>query len=111
MKNSAHFSQLCHVLVWMTCSFLSGTLLAAENAAPLSALGKMPVKEITVFKDGHVFVAHEGSMPIDANGNVLMDYLPTPIIGTFWPYSADKNAKLSGVIASQQRVLVKRTAL
>jgi hypothetical protein len=85
--------------------------LTAEKAAPLSALGKMPVKEVTVFKDGHVFVAHEGAMPTDAAGNVIMDYLPTPIIGTFWPYSADKNTKLTGVIASQRRVLVQRTAL
>lgn len=31
----------------------------AESAAPLSALAEMPVKEITVFKDGHAFVLHE----------------------------------------------------
>ena len=46
----------------------------------------MPVKEVTVFKDGHAFVLHEGAMPTDAAGNVLMDYLPSPVLGTFWPY-------------------------
>jgi len=86
-------------------------LNAAERASPLSALGKLPVREITVFKDGHVFVAHQGALPVDAEGNVAMDYLPTPIIGTFWPYSADNNAKLGGVTARQRRVLVQRTAL
>jgi hypothetical protein len=84
---------------------------AAEKAAPLSTFGKLPIKEITVFKDGHAFVAHEGEMPTDEHGNVVMDYLPVPVVGTFWPYSAEKRAKLTSVIASQKRVLVERTAL
>jgi hypothetical protein len=83
----------------------------ADNAAPLSALARMPVKEITVFKDGNVFVLHEGKMPTDADGAVKMDYLPTPILGTFWPYSADKSVHLAAVTASQRRVSVERTAL
>jgi len=83
----------------------------AEKAAPLSALAKMPVKEITVFKDGHAFVLHEGKMATDAAGNVVMDYLPTPVLGTFWPYSADKKVKLTAVVASKRKVLIKRTAL
>jgi hypothetical protein len=85
--------------------------MAQERAAPLSALAKMPVKEITIFKDGHAFVLHEGKMPTDAAGNVLLDHLPTPVIGTFWPYSAEKNAKLVGVTAARRRVLVEQTAL
>src|SRR5881394_2605508 len=84
---------------------------SVELAAPLSTLGKLPVREITVFKDGHVFVGHQGTMPVDTGGNVTMDYLPVPIIGTFWPYSADQNAKLAGGSANQRRVLVERTAL
>src|ERR1039458_1776751 len=84
---------------------------AAEKAAPLSTFGKLPIKEITVFKDGHAFVAHEGEMPTDEHGNIVMDYLPAPVIGTFWPYSAEKRAKLTSVVASRKRVLVERTAL
>src|ERR1039457_4028952 len=84
---------------------------AAEKAAPLSTFGKLPIKEITVFKDGHAFVAHEGEMPADEHGNVVMDYLPATVIGTFWPYSAEKRAKLTSVVASRKRVLVERTAL
>ncbi|MBX9568680.1 MAG: hypothetical protein K2X77_07275 [Candidatus Obscuribacterales bacterium] len=82
-----------------------------SKAQPLSALAKMPVKELTVFKDGHSFVLHEGSMPVDADGNVVMDYLPTPVLGTFWPFSNDKDAKLSAVVASQRKVLIPKTAL
>jgi hypothetical protein len=83
----------------------------AQQPEPLSALARMPIKEITVFKDGHAFVLHEGRMPTDAKGDVLMDYLPTPMLGTFWPYSSDKNAKMSAVVAGQRIVLLDRTAL
>jgi hypothetical protein len=56
-------------------------------------------------------VLHEGKMPTDAAGNVLLDHLPTPVIGTFWPYSVDKSAKLVGVTAARRRVLIEQTAL
>ncbi|HKV41686.1 MAG TPA: hypothetical protein VJX67_20955 [Blastocatellia bacterium] len=83
----------------------------ADSAPPLSALARMPVKEITVFKDGHAFVLHQGTMPTDSSGAVVMDYLPTPVLGTFWPFSADNRARLTAVTASQQRVMVQHTAL
>ena len=50
-------------------------------------------------------------MPTDGAGDVLMDYLPAPVLGTFWPYSADKAATLTSVTASRRRVRVERTAL
>jgi len=83
----------------------------ADQAAPLSALARIPVKEVTIFKDGHVFAMHQGKMPTDSEGNVLMDYLPTPVLGAFWPFSADKSVKLSAVVASKRKVLVERTSL
>jgi len=98
-----------HILA--ACVLITTGARASEPAAPLSALAKLPVKEITVFKDGHAFVLHEGRMPVDGDGNVQMDYLPTPILGAFWPYSADKRVKLVAVTASPHRVLVERTAL
>ena len=51
---------------------------SADDAAPLRALAKMPVREVTVFKDGHAFVLHNGKMPVEPSGDVLMDYLPAP---------------------------------
>jgi len=85
--------------------------IAREDAPALSALAQMPVKEITVFKDGNAFVLHQGRMPTDANGNVLMDYLPSPVLGTFWPFVVEKDVKLSAVTAGQRRVAVERTPL
>jgi hypothetical protein len=85
--------------------------VGAEEAAPLGALARMPVKEVTVFKDGHAFLLHQGRMPTDPAGNVLLDYLPAPVLGTFWPYSSEKGVVLSAVVAGQRRVLVQRTAL
>ena len=84
---------------------------SAEMAAPLSTFGKLPIKELTVFKDGHACVAQEGELPTDAKGNVVMDCLPTPLLGAFWPFSADPRARLTGVVAGQKRVLVEQTAL
>src|ERR1041385_3423163 len=90
-------------------------LVANSNAAvaPVAAglAATLPVKEVTVFKDGHAFVLHEGTLPTDAAGNVLMDNLPAPVIGTFWGYSADKNAKLAGMVAGSRRAVIERTAL
>lgn len=101
----------CRCCLLVLATLLTASLICAEPAAPLSALAKMPVKEVTVFKDGHVLVLHEGAMPTDEAGNVLMDYLPTPLLGAFWPYSAEKNAKLTAVVAGRRRVRVDRTAL
>ncbi|MFN3650224.1 MAG: hypothetical protein ACK47B_11650 [Armatimonadota bacterium] len=90
---------------------LSAAQPPAAPAPPLGAMARLPVKEVTVFKDGHAFVLHEGAMPTNAQGDVVMDYLPTPVVGTFWPYASDPNARLTAVTASQRRVRVERTAL
>ena len=86
-------------------------LTLADKAEPMVSMARLPVKEVTVFKDGHSFVLHSGMMPTDAQGNVVMDYLPNPVLGTFWPYSADKEIKLSAVVAGKRKVLVERTSL
>jgi hypothetical protein len=102
--------KLVHIVACAT--LLAGAAsLAAQTPAPLAALARMPVKEVTIFKDGHAFVLHEGALPTDTAGNVLMDYLPSPVLGTFWPYSSTTDAKLVGVVAGQRRVLVEQTAL
>jgi hypothetical protein len=83
----------------------------AAEKVPETAFANMPVKEVTVFKDGHTFVLHEGQMPTDTDGNIELDYLPRPIIGTFWSYSADSKAKLTGVVSGKRIVSIDRTAL
>ncbi|MEI8242593.1 MAG: hypothetical protein WCI17_04940 [bacterium] len=99
-----------HILT-LTLAALAAATLHAESPTPFRSLARMPVQEVTVFKDGHAFVLHAGKMPVDESGHVAMDYLPCPVIGTFWPYSADKKARLTSVTASQRKVSVERTAL
>jgi len=95
--------------VILACSCRTAAM--AEPAQPLALLARMPVKEVTVFKDGHAFLLHEGEMPVDDAGNVVMDYLPTPVLGTFWPFSVEKTAKLTAVVASKRKALVPRTSI
>jgi hypothetical protein len=100
----------------LAVSILASTAFAdssnpATTAPTAAALTPMPVKEITVFKDGHTLLLHAGTMPTDAAGNVLLDQLPSPVLGTFWPYSADPAVKLTAVTAGQRRVSVTRTSL
>ncbi|MCC7145549.1 MAG: hypothetical protein IT443_03815 [Phycisphaeraceae bacterium] len=88
-----------------------GGISFAEQATPLNSLSQLPIKEVTIFKDGHALLLHEGQMPVEAGGRVVMDYLPQPVLGTFWPYAAEPDAKLLSVTAAQRKVLVSRTAL
>jgi hypothetical protein len=82
----------------------------AQAVPPASnTLSKLPVREVTVFKDGHAFVLHEGSLPVDAKGELVLDNLPTPVVGTFWPYQV--GGKLRGVVASREPVTTQRPAL
>src|SRR5262245_54398557 len=92
----------------LLCVRLTSTQAQAEPAA---ALARMPIREVTVFKDGHAFVVHQGRLPVDAKGHVVLDRLPTPVLGTFWPYSADHDVKLSAVTASRRRVSGEQTAI
>ncbi len=99
------------LILAVLCLGTIGRLVAAPDAPPLSALARMPVKEITVFKDGHAFVMHQGAMPTEEGGRVLMDYLPAPVLGAFWPFAVQKNVKLLAATAGQRRVTVERTPL
>lgn len=101
MKNISHYLIL-GIIILVNLIFVPSSFAQPH---------KIAIKEISVFKDGHVFVLHEGALPTDSNGNVLVDYLPTPILGTFWPYSAETNAKLAGVTVGRKKIAVERTAL
>ncbi len=98
-----------HAITFGLCLFLSAVSAPADSIDD-HAISQMPVKEITVFKDGHAFVLHEGAMPTDDNGNVVLDNLPTPVIGTFWAYADDEAAELGSVLAARRVVSVERTA-
>lgn len=72
---------------------------------------KLPVKEVTIFKDGHAYVLHEGTVQSNDNGDVVLDELPSPIMGAFWAYSANPKNKLQCVISSRDEVDVEKTAM
>jgi hypothetical protein len=106
MRNSRIFGGR---FVTLICCILlaAGGARAGEEEKVYS---KLPIREVTVFKDGHAYVLHEGSVPTDGQGNVVLDYLPSPIMGTFWTYSADREAKLVSVVSSRDSVEVKAEA-
>ncbi len=110
MNPASQNKQMLSVFILVFCVILP-VQAGSTNKVSGTALANMPVKEVTVFKDGHAFVLHEGSMPTDADGNVVLDYLPTPVIGTFWSYSAQTNARLTGVVTGRRIVSFDRTAL
>ena len=45
----------------------SAVTLAEENKKTLSVL---PVKQISIFKDGHTFLLHQGRAETNQNGNI-----------------------------------------
>jgi len=96
-------------LLIFLASLAAGSLYAETE--PEKVYAKLPVKEVTIFKDGHSFVLHEGSAQTNENGNVVLDELPKPIMGTFWAYSADSKNKLECVISSRDEVDVEKSAM
>ncbi len=101
-----------------TTMLLAAVMFAAPAAGAgdtarieADALATMPVKEVTVFKDGHAFVLHEGEVATDARGHVHLAHLPNPVVGTFWAYSSEPRARLEAVVASRCIVTDQWTAL
>jgi hypothetical protein len=90
---------------------LAAPSLAQDAAGSAVKAVPLPIREVTVFKDGHAFVVREGELATDAAGNVVVDDLPQPVLGTFWPYADQARAKLTGVVAGRRSAAVERTAL
>jgi hypothetical protein len=93
----------------LTPAALWGQMSADDRALAPEVYEALPVREVTVFKDGHSFMLHAGTLPTNAVGNVELDRLPRPVLGTFWPYAT--GAQLTGVVAGRRRMAVERTAL
>ena len=89
--------------------FLLVPLVTRGADLPVQAV--LPVREVSVFKDGHAFVVHRGSVAVDAKGSAVLRHLPAPVMGTFWAGATDEGVGLAAVTASQGRVRVERTAL
>jgi len=98
----------------LICSLTGVCLISAsataEQPGPGGDLAKLPIREITIFKDGHAFVLHEGETPTNEIGDIVLDYLPAPVLGTYWAYSGEKDAPLRAVVAARRDETVMRTA-
>ncbi len=79
----------------LACSALAG----AENTDILRGL---PVREVTVFKDGHAWVRHEGEVVLDAQGRSSFDELPAAVLGTFWVASETEGVELLSATSGRE---------
>lgn len=104
--NRQFFASLCRL-----GAILLSVIAATHPLLAATQLTRLPVKEVTIFKDGHAFVLHAGTAAVDPDGAVRVDSLPAPVIGTFWPFAADPRAKLSGTAAGRERISRSSTAL
>jgi len=86
---------------------LAAPFALALLCAPLSAqeekerviLEGLPIRAVTVFKDGHAWVRHEGEVVLDAQGKATLENLPAPVLGTFWSSGGGGKLKLVSATA------------
>lgn len=83
-------------------------LLQGVLIAQTQVYTKLPVREATVFKDGHVFLVHEGNATTDPSGSVILEDLPNPILGTFWAHCAEPDTAIEAVISSRDTIDLSR---
>ncbi len=77
--------------------FFAASLLAfafPAGAAASSALEGLPVRDVTIFKDGHAWVRHEGEVVLDGQGRSTFDELPAAVLGTFWAGGGGEGVEL-----------------
>ncbi len=84
--------------------------IIASVASATHSGDDLPVREVTVFKDGHAMVYREGSLRTTPAGAVVLDDLPQPVLGTFWAFENEPGASLSAVRAGAVDVDLERTA-
>lgn len=66
---------------------------------------ELPVREVTVFKDGHALLVRSGKVETNDQGNVALSDLPQPVLGTFWPFAdASEPATLRSVSVGTRNV-------
>ena len=81
---------------------LSFTTVLLAQEPPRLAAPTLPVREVTVFKDGHAYVIREAALAAGTS-TLTLDELPAPVMGTFWPY-ATGGARLISAKAGTEMV-------
>ena len=87
--------------------FAATFLLGCTSVA--TAAETLPVREVTIFKDGHAFVMREGDVAANRDGEIVINDVPEPVVGTFWAYAL--KGKLRGVTAGRNLSTQKMDAL
>ncbi|MCA9061920.1 MAG: hypothetical protein KDA96_02645 [Planctomycetaceae bacterium] len=91
--------------------FLSCVLLMLAVGPSSNASGEsLPIREISVFKDGHAFVMHQGPVTPDRSGTAALENVPTPILGTFWIRSDEADRPLLSASAGQRDIATSQPA-
>jgi hypothetical protein len=85
--------------------------ISAADQAPVEEVGTLPITEITVFKDGHAFVLHEGRLAVNGEGDVITRTVPAPVLGSLWTYTTTSGARLKSVTAGERTVRRTQAAL
>lgn len=80
-----------------------------SKTSTLTGMSALPVREVTIFKDGHALVTREGKVAIDGDGNATIGNLPRPVLGTFFPYSPDH--RIAEVRAGRKKFATPKTSL
>ncbi len=83
-------------------------LLAGVRLAGAESAARLPIVEITAFKDGHAMVHRAGPLATGSRGEVVLDDLPAPILGAIW--GAARGADLAAIRAGHVDVERERPA-
>ena len=75
-----------------------------------SAEDPLPVREVTVFKDGHAWVLRERPLAAADGQEIVLDQLPQPLLGAFWPYAVD-GARLVSAVAGMKTTRSEATVM
>lgn len=69
---------------WLAPAAVQASALAQT---PTSTANPMPVREVTVFKDGHAYILRDQPLAGPQRRQAVLDELPAPVLGTFWPFA------------------------
>lgn len=94
----------CHALVLGIVMLCLPVMAAADAAQPAASLENLPIRAVSIFKDGHALLLHRGKVRLDDRGEAVIDGVPKPVLGTFWAGAVSPGLHLSRVTASEQRV-------
>lgn len=90
-------------LVWLVPLAMPAPAAAQTPAATATPASALPVREVTVFKDGHAYVLRDQPLAGPQRRQVVLDELPAPVLGTFWPF-ATGGARIVAARAGVQKV-------